>query len=309
METRYLKEFITLAEKCNYTDAAAALFISQSSLFKHMKSIEHELDIVLFSKNGNRIALSEEGSIFMRFAKNMIEQEDGFRRNLVDYRKQHNTIVRVAFDYPVVKLLIAFRVREPDYIIRQMNSDPHNETTVEMLKSGKCELAFLVNYDGSDGEFESIPVLEDTGVAIVYDRHPLASHSILSFDDIADEDIVILGDEDFSDYENFVPGDMIRPLFLDHHCVPNVVFNATRGSEIVEYVRQEMGISVLFGKSLSAMDLSNIRAVPLLGQKVQKISLCYPKNAILSKGAQTFIKFIEDIHSNGELDSILSGKM
>ena len=48
MELNHVKEFIALTKAENYLEAAENLFISQSSLSKHIKSFEVELGTTLF---------------------------------------------------------------------------------------------------------------------------------------------------------------------------------------------------------------------------------------------------------------------
>ena len=43
MQTEYLKDFVTTAQKMNYSRAADSLYISHSSLFKHIKALEAEI--------------------------------------------------------------------------------------------------------------------------------------------------------------------------------------------------------------------------------------------------------------------------
>ena len=40
MQLNWFREFIVLAETCNYLEAADRLFIGQSNLSKHIKSME-----------------------------------------------------------------------------------------------------------------------------------------------------------------------------------------------------------------------------------------------------------------------------
>ena len=48
MELSYIREFVVLAETGNYLEAADTLFIAQSSLSRHIKSIEMDLGAPLF---------------------------------------------------------------------------------------------------------------------------------------------------------------------------------------------------------------------------------------------------------------------
>ncbi|MCM1242748.1 MAG: LysR family transcriptional regulator [Roseburia sp.] len=248
MDTRYLKEFIVLADKCNYSDAADLLFISQSSLSKHIKSIEHELDIVLFNKIGNRISLSEEGSIFLKYANLAVDQESAFKHEIDCYRKKSNTVINVGSEYRIVDLLIAFRMQNSQYIVRQLDNIPHKTHAIDLLRSGKCELAFLVNFTDTTDKFVQIPVLEDQDVAVLYNSHPLSNRKTITFQDIKDENFIILGDQEDTSSNSISSGDFVRSRFLMNGCSPKVVFNGMRGTEIVDYVRKEAGISILYKK-------------------------------------------------------------
>ena len=48
MDSNYLKEFTVLAETKNYWEASYRLFLNQSTLSKHIKSMEAELGVLIF---------------------------------------------------------------------------------------------------------------------------------------------------------------------------------------------------------------------------------------------------------------------
>ena len=55
MELSYIREFVVLAETGNYLEAADALFIAQSSLSRHIKSIELDLGSPLFDRTTRKV--------------------------------------------------------------------------------------------------------------------------------------------------------------------------------------------------------------------------------------------------------------
>ena len=48
MNTENLKEFIVLAETKNFWEASERLYMNQSTLSKHIKSLENDLGVALF---------------------------------------------------------------------------------------------------------------------------------------------------------------------------------------------------------------------------------------------------------------------
>ena len=68
MEIEYIKEFVVLAETENYLEAAESLFISQSTLSKHIKIIEKELDVQLFDRTTRKVHLNKYRKMFLKYA-------------------------------------------------------------------------------------------------------------------------------------------------------------------------------------------------------------------------------------------------
>lgn len=67
-----LKVFVLSAEKLSYTKAAQELGISQPAVSKHIKALEEEYKIQLFTKIDGRLSLTYEGEIFLQNSKRII---------------------------------------------------------------------------------------------------------------------------------------------------------------------------------------------------------------------------------------------
>ena len=61
MTLNQLRYFLAVAEHENYRRAAEKLYISQPSLSRSISSLEAELGVLLFDKNGRGIELTKEG--------------------------------------------------------------------------------------------------------------------------------------------------------------------------------------------------------------------------------------------------------
>lgn len=84
MELRQLKYFEKTCELLNFTEAAHALCISQSTLSQQIKQLENELGILLFDRIGKRIILTEAGSSFLPYAKNAIRESENGKQIIRD---------------------------------------------------------------------------------------------------------------------------------------------------------------------------------------------------------------------------------
>jgi DNA-binding transcriptional LysR family regulator len=64
-----LKVFYTVAQKLSFTKAANELFITQPAITKHIKELEHHLNLQLFKRNGNSITLTTGGKILLQYTE------------------------------------------------------------------------------------------------------------------------------------------------------------------------------------------------------------------------------------------------
>lgn len=75
MITKNDEYFLSVAESESLTNAANALFISQSSLTKHIKSLEEQLGVDLFDHGTKPLRLTDAGKMYYRYLINEREKE------------------------------------------------------------------------------------------------------------------------------------------------------------------------------------------------------------------------------------------
>ena len=74
MTIQQLKYIIAVVENGSITEAAKKLFISQPSLSNSIKDIEREVGITIFIRSRSGIALTKEGTEFVGYARQVIQQ-------------------------------------------------------------------------------------------------------------------------------------------------------------------------------------------------------------------------------------------
>ena len=75
MNTEYIHEFVVLAETKNFWEASERLFMNQSTLSKHIKSLEIELGVPLFTRTTRRVELTNYGHTFLPYAQSIARAE------------------------------------------------------------------------------------------------------------------------------------------------------------------------------------------------------------------------------------------
>ena len=73
MDDPRLLTLLTLVKVKNYTRTAERLFITQPAVTHHIKSLENQYDIQIFT-NSRTFELSKQGAILVEYARRMINQ-------------------------------------------------------------------------------------------------------------------------------------------------------------------------------------------------------------------------------------------
>ena len=76
MTLQQLKYMITIAETGSITTAAQWLFIAQPSLSKSVAELEKEMGITIFNRSNRGVYLSEDGTKFLSYARQIVEQAE-----------------------------------------------------------------------------------------------------------------------------------------------------------------------------------------------------------------------------------------
>ena len=92
MTLKQLNYVVTVAETGNITEAAKKLFIAQPSLTSAIQEIEKEFNINLFNRTKRGISITTEGSEFLGYARQLLEQA-----NLIEERYTGKPIGKTKF--------------------------------------------------------------------------------------------------------------------------------------------------------------------------------------------------------------------
>ena len=76
MTLQQLKYVIEVARSRSISKAAQNLFISQPSLSNALKEVEKEMGITIFSRTNKGIMITPEGSEFLGYARQVVEQAE-----------------------------------------------------------------------------------------------------------------------------------------------------------------------------------------------------------------------------------------
>ena len=76
MTIQQCKYVLEILKTGSFNEAAKTLYIAQSSLSAAVKALETELNIKIFERSNNGVCLTSDGSEFVRYASQIVEQNN-----------------------------------------------------------------------------------------------------------------------------------------------------------------------------------------------------------------------------------------
>jgi len=144
MDTRTLKQFVTLADTLHFGRASNACHVSASALSRSIRQLETEVGATLFERNNRSVALTREGRVLLDFARDSLTQWDVVRNQLMEeagvLRGEVSMYCSVTASYSFLfELLSEFRRAHPRIEIKLHTGDP--EAAVRRVLSGEEDIS------------------------------------------------------------------------------------------------------------------------------------------------------------------------
>ncbi|ATG75715.1 LysR family transcriptional regulator [Zobellella denitrificans] len=92
MESKWLHDFVALAEQGNFSKAAEARFVTQPAFSRRIRSLENWLGVPLVHRDRHPLVLTEAGEIFLEQARQLLAQIYGLRGQLRQTLHEHQSL-------------------------------------------------------------------------------------------------------------------------------------------------------------------------------------------------------------------------
>ena len=286
-----IREFIVLAEICNYQEASERLYISPSTLSKHIMALEETLGVHLFDRTTRSVTLTKYGKTFYKYAQEMVHIYDECSNELNELRVDSDHRICVGFlsrleQCGIIEVLTDFPAHYQGITLDMAASN----TPLDLLKEQKCQFVFDSDNYPKDSEIESILYKKDSLVAVLPLDHPFANMEGLKLEQLRNERFII-----HSDAAAIEGGVDIMKLCENAGFKPEVSMSASYTSTIVKLVRQGQGVSVLNRMNVPATILSTVAVVPIQPEVPYYIYLLYLKKAKRTPAFNRFLDYIKNL--------------
>ncbi len=284
MQTTYVREFLVMAEMLNYAEAAKKLYLSHTSLYKHMKVLEDDVGGSLFERIGNNVFLSEYGQIFLPHARRLIKEEDWCIGDLSEWKANDNDSLTLITDYRIVDLIYQFRKKYPNCTIHNLEVDSV-DTAANMLVRGNADAALLCSEHLDEDMFFCIPYKTDYLAVVLASDHPLAGESSIRLSQLAKENFIMLP-------SNSCHTKFCEKAFIDAHFTPHISLTCARGDAVVKNIIRGEGCSIMMAELTATQEQGGIAIVPLEPRVEIKVDLWVRKYRRNPRIIQNFADFI-----------------
>ena len=191
-ELRYV---VTLARERHFGRAAERCHVSQPTLSVAVKKLEDELGIPLFERSKSSIRVTETGQRIIDQAQRVLDQVGLIKDMAQDGKNQLNSPLKVGAIYTIGPYLFPHLLPE----LRRAAPDmplyiEENYTANLRQKLRQSDLdAIIIALPFEEPEVVTLPLYDEPFVVLLPAGHPLASKEQLTADELAQEQLLLLG--------------------------------------------------------------------------------------------------------------------
>ncbi|WP_255721050.1 LysR family transcriptional regulator [Dyadobacter sp. CY261] len=283
MELRQLRYFLKAKELLNFTEAATALNISQSTLSQQIKQLEDELSVPLFNRIGKRITLTEAGDLFSEFALQSINRANEGLLLLRDLKNLNTGKITIGVIYSMrilfAKILIEFASQYPNIKIQVVFGT--TKDLLERLNLHHFDFILTFHEELREPHLKYQTLLKANMVLVTAKNSSLAHKTNISLNEVAGLPLAL----PFSGNNSI---QFFEESFGQKNLVPNVCMEINDIPTLFEIVKTGHWHTILSETSVNDPDVVGI---PIDGKQMRRTIMIISLREAYEKKAVT--KFYE----------------
>lgn len=295
MEIEQLGEFYLLAETSSFSEAAEQLFIAQSTLSRHLKSLEEELGTPLFSRTKRKVEINEYGKLLLPYARQIVRLHCEMK-NAIDMRlKTEKKLLSIGTisaipQYGISTILATFARKHPDITLEIIEDE--SDVLEGMVRNGKLDFAFVNSRCKASIGLSELPLVHDTLTIMVAENHPFAKQDSVTLDQLCEESFLMLPDN------TFLMGTCLD-ICGKAGFSPRISFHSIRGDNIADMVSKGLGISVFPKKAATYRPPEGVRFLDITPQVDIFVNIISQEPSSPAPVFRAFREYLCEYISNG----------
>lgn len=288
MTLNQLLYFQTVAKHQHFHKAAEELNISQPSLSRSIATLEEELGIMLFERQGRNVRLTKYGRIFLEHAERILKDVDMATLQMRQLTGDEGH-VDIAYVFPLAGHYIPHMVRR--FLSQEKNRKVtfsfhqlHTSALIEGLKNEKFDVIFGSYVENEPG-IQFVPIIHQEMVIIAPEGHPLTESPLVRLQDL--EDYPVIGYDRTSGL-----GKYTNRLYEIYGMKPNIICESPDEYAISALVEENFGVALV--ADVETIHERNVEIIKVKDQEMaHTVYMGYLKNHYMIPAVKNFIKFIQ----------------
>jgi DNA-binding transcriptional LysR family regulator len=298
LNSEQIQAFIYVALTGSFSKAGEILYLSQPSVSSRVKALEEEVGADLFTRSGKTVTLSKEGKAFFPYAENILQN---VQKGKLSIQSEHTktvgelaiSSVLVASNYILGPVIEQFHQVYPKIKLNVYTGHSHDVLNMVL----NHEVAFGISRSVNHPQIETIHLMDDEMVLVIYPTHPFASKEKISIDDVAKEPLILFN-------RGSIDWTLIHGSFNSLDVEPNVVMELDSIGLSKIMVKKKLGIAILPRFAIEdELKEKTLQVVPIVNfpQIRRDFELIYLKRSTLDGITKLFIDLIiETLKRNRE---------
>lgn len=288
MEISYLNEFIVLAKYQNYFKASQDLYIAQSTLSKHIVTLENECGYRLIDRSNKQFELTESGKLFLHYAKMICQNHKDLITKLE--QQNHDNLLtinlgasRLMIEYGITNIVSQCIQKFPN--VRFRIHEGSEQDLQQLIEDGAIDISFL-REERPVHETHAFTYLEEKLCAVVHESHPLVHVPEVTLDMLEGESLYLT--PDFA---------IEHQSFLDYcenqQFYPYISFTAPRIENFLEMANINNGVALIMEQQAKFYITSPLKMVPFKSPITSYINVKVYDHILPSNEIDELMKLIQ----------------
>ncbi|MGB1090781.1 MAG: LysR substrate-binding domain-containing protein [Oceanobacter sp.] len=248
-----LKYIVTLAQERHFGRAAEKCFVSQPTLSVAIKKLEGELDIAIFERSKSSVSVTPLGERIVAQAQRVLEEARTIRELATSGKDQLASPLKIGAIFTIGPYLFPHLVPQvyqhapgmPLYI-----EENYTGVLRRQLRDGELD-AIIIALPFNEPDVLTRPLYDENFLVVLPKNHPWKSQETIDPDQLADEDLLMLGEGHCFRDQVF---EHCPALTRKHHTRLGSVMEGSSLETLKHMVGTGLGITVLPESAISNLD-------------------------------------------------------
>lgn len=287
MNLQQLYYFQMICRTKNYTRAAERLLVAQSSLSHSISDLESELGVQLFYRTGRNIDMTECGKRYLEYVDRILSELEKANQEMEAMRTVNKGRIRIAISHTtsnrfIPDMIKGFKNLPKNHDVRFELAEKQMANIISAFSSGLIDLGFGARMDSPQLEYYHI--FDETFIAVVPSRHPLAKCRSVSLKELADEPLITYSTTCGTRY-------WIDELFQRFEITPHIVQLADTEKVMASAVACGIGIAIM--PHIPELSVYDVTALTLEDNKLLRpMYMCWQKDKSLRPVVKSFRDYV-----------------